>query len=115
MNDGQNAFDQSVTINLITYDSIQKITTGQGDDYTTGCLLDYNYFRIHNKMITINLRKQLTLDNDSKTMQQLNCTGNLEREGNANTTKFFKRNCFNLFTSYCKTILVLRFACFNIK
>ena len=30
-----------------TYDNIRKITTGQGDDYTTGCLLNYNYFKKH--------------------------------------------------------------------
>ena len=29
----------------MTYDSIQKIATGQGDDYTTGCLLDYNILK----------------------------------------------------------------------
>ena len=46
MIDGQNFFDQSVRNNLTTYDSIWKIATGQGqgEDYTTGCLLDYNYF-----------------------------------------------------------------------
>ena len=38
--DGKNFFDQQVRNSLITYDSIQKIATGQGDDYTTGCLLD---------------------------------------------------------------------------
>ena len=37
MNDGQNFFDQSARNNLIIYDSIRKITTGQGDDYTNGC------------------------------------------------------------------------------
>ena len=42
--DEQNFFDQPVENNLITYDNIRKIATGQGDDYTTGCLLDYNYF-----------------------------------------------------------------------
>ena len=44
MIDGKNLFDQPVKNNLITYENIRKITTGQGDDYTTGCLLDYNYF-----------------------------------------------------------------------
>ena len=38
--DGQNVFDQPVWNNLITYDSIWKIATSQGDDYTTGDLLD---------------------------------------------------------------------------
>ena len=37
--DGRNFFDQPVRNNLITYDNIRKIATGQGDDYTTGCLL----------------------------------------------------------------------------
>ena len=35
-------FDQPVKNELITYENIQKIDTGQGDDYTTGCLLDCN-------------------------------------------------------------------------
>ena len=41
----QNFFDQSVRNDLITYDNIRKIARGQGDDYTTGCLLDYNYLK----------------------------------------------------------------------
>ena len=45
MIDGQNVFDQPVKNDLRTYDNIEKIATGQEDDYTTGCLLDYNYFK----------------------------------------------------------------------
>ena len=44
MIDGQNAFDQPIRNNLITYDNIRNIATDQGDGYTTGCLLDYDYF-----------------------------------------------------------------------
>ena len=44
MINGQNAFDQPIRNNLITYDNIRNIATDQGDDYTTGCLLDYDYF-----------------------------------------------------------------------
>ena len=44
MIDGRNFFDQPVKNDLITVDNIWKITTGQGDNYTTGCLLGYNYF-----------------------------------------------------------------------
>ena len=44
MIDGKNFFDQPVKNTLRTYDSIQKIATNQGDNYTTGCWLDYNYF-----------------------------------------------------------------------
>ena len=45
MIDGQNFFDQPVKNNLRTYDNIRKIGNGQGDYYTTSCLVDYNYFK----------------------------------------------------------------------
>ena len=45
MIDGQKFFNQPIRTDLITYDNIQKIATGRGDDYTTGCLLDYNYLK----------------------------------------------------------------------
>ena len=44
VNNGENFFDQPIKNNKVTYDNIRKIATGQGDDYTTGCLLDYPYF-----------------------------------------------------------------------
>ena len=53
MIDGQNFSDQPVKDNLRTYGNIQKIASGQGDDYTTGCLLDYTYFKNCYKMIAI--------------------------------------------------------------
>ena len=65
----------------------QKIAIGQGDDYTTGCLLDYNYFNNYYKMIAIDLRKQEALDADPKPIQQINYTGNLDRAAGA--TIFF--------------------------
>ena len=40
-----------------TYENIRKIATGKGDDYTTGCLLDYPYFKDNYKMIAIDLSK----------------------------------------------------------
>ena len=45
MIDGKNFFDQTVKSVMRTYDNIRKIATGQRDDYTTGCLLYYNYFK----------------------------------------------------------------------
>ena len=41
MINGENIFDQPVKNNKVTYEKIRKIGTGQGDDYTTSCLLDY--------------------------------------------------------------------------
>ena len=76
--DGQNFFGQPVRNNLITYDSIWKIVTSQGDDFTTGCLLSYNYFKSYYKMIAIDLSKQQVLDANQKAVQQINFTGNLE-------------------------------------
>ena len=82
MSDRRNFFDQPIKNNLITYDNIRKIATGQGDDYTTGCLLDYNYFSNYYKMIAIDLSKQQALDADPKEIQQINFTANLDRDGN---------------------------------
>ena len=58
MTDGKNFFNQPVIRDMRTYDNIQKIATGRGDDYTTGCLLDYDYFNNYYKMIAIDLSKQ---------------------------------------------------------
>ena len=80
MTDRQNLFDQPVRHKLMTYGNIRKITTGQGDDYTTGCLLDYNDFKNYYKMIAIDLNKQQSLDADPKAMKQINFTGNLAEE-----------------------------------
>ena len=74
---GQYFFDQPVNYNLITYDNIRKIATGQGDDYTNGCLLDYIYFKTYYKMIAIDLSKQEALDTDLKAIQQISFTANL--------------------------------------
>ena len=53
--DGKNFFDQPINNDIKTYENIRKIATGQGDDYTTGCLLDYPYFKENYKMIAIDL------------------------------------------------------------
>ena len=72
MIDAKNGFDQPVKNDLKRYDNIQKIATGQGDDYATGSLLDYIYFKRYFKMIAIDLRKQQALDADAKAIQQIN-------------------------------------------
>ena len=54
-------------VNLLTDDN----------DYTTGCLIDYNNFIKPYKMIAIDLSKQQGLDADPKAIQQINFTGNL--------------------------------------
>ena len=66
MIDGKNFFDQPVKNDKVTYENIRKIATGQGDDYTTGCLLDYIYFKNYYKMIVVDLSKQQVLNSVSK-------------------------------------------------
>ena len=78
-------FDQVINNMIKTYENIRKITTGQGDDYTTGCLLDYTYFKKY-KIIAIDVSKQQVLDADPKPIQQINFTANLDRAGN---TRFY--------------------------
>ena len=87
MIDGRNFFDQPINSMNKTYENTRKNATGKGDDYTTGCLLDYSYFKENYKMIAIDLSKQQALDADPRAIQQINFTANLDREGN--TTMFF--------------------------
>ena len=58
MINGENFFDQPIKNNKVPYENIRKIAASQGDDYTTGCLLDYSYFVDTYKMIAVDLSKQ---------------------------------------------------------
>ena len=78
----KNFLDQPVKDDKITYENISKNATGQSDDYTTGCLLDYTYFKYYYKMIAIDLSKQRTLDADPRAIQQINFTTNLDCANN---------------------------------
>ena len=82
MIDSKNFFDQPINSELKEYGNIIKIATGKGDDYTTGFLLDYFYFKENYMMIAINLSNQQTLDADPRAVQQINFTENLDRAGN---------------------------------
>ena len=59
---GENFFDQPIKNNKVAYENIRKIAAGKGDDYATGCLLDYSYFANTYKMIAVDLSKQQALD-----------------------------------------------------
>ena len=69
MINGENFFDQPIKGNKVTYGNIRKTATGKGDDYTTGCLLDYPYFKDSCKMIAVDLSKQQALDADPRAIQ----------------------------------------------
>ena len=80
------ATGQPIKGNKVTYENIRKIDTGQGDDYTTGCLLDYVYFKDNYEIIAVDLIKQQALDADPRANQQINFTANLDR---ANNTRIY--------------------------
>ena len=69
--DGKNFFDQPIKNDAATNENIRKIATGQGDDCTTGCLLDYPEFKESDTMIAIYLSKQQALDADPKQFNKL--------------------------------------------
>ena len=87
MIDGRNLVDQPIDSIAKTYENIRKIVMGQGDDYTTGCLLDYSCFKENYKLIATDLSKQQELDADPRAIQQINFTANLDEDDGA--TMFF--------------------------
>ena len=56
--DGRNFYDQPINDQIRKYYEIRKISPGKGDDYTTGCLLDYQYFKDHYQLIAVDLSKK---------------------------------------------------------
>ena len=62
------------------YDEIRKLSTGQGDDYTTGSLLNFSYFEKNYRLIAADLSKQKALDADSRAIQQIIFTGKTDNK-----------------------------------
>ena len=69
-------YDQLINDSIKQYDDIRKVSTGQGDDYTTGCLLDFAYLKNY-RLITSDLSKQKAVYADSRGIQQIIITGKL--------------------------------------
>ena len=77
LTDGRNFYDQLTNDQIKIYDEIRKTATGKGDDYTTGCLLDYQYFKDHYQLIAVDLSKQKELDAHPRAIQQIEFYGML--------------------------------------
>ena len=69
--DGRNFYDQPINDITKQYDEIRKVSTGYGDDYTTGSLFDYTYFKDNYRLIAVDLSKQKALDADLRAIQQI--------------------------------------------
>ena len=76
--DGRNFYDQPINDLIKQYDEVRKVSTGQGDDYTTGCLLDFAYFENNYRLLAADLSKQKALDADSRAIQQIIFTGKIK-------------------------------------
>ena len=69
--DGRNFYDQPIKDLIKEYDEVRKVSTKHGDGYTTGCLLDYAYFRDNYRLIASDLSKQKALHVDPRAIQQI--------------------------------------------
>ena len=73
----RNFYNQSINDQIKKYDEIRKIATGKGDNYSAGCLLDYQYFKDHYQLIAVDLSKEKELDADQRAIQQIDSYGML--------------------------------------
>ena len=111
--DGKNFFDQPSKSYIKRYENIRKTATGYRDNYTTGCLLHYNFFKKHYKMIAMNLSKQQALDAYPKSIQQICLTGKLRGNNNGLTfwiTEEMKERILDFLQGYVKVLrMILQF------
>ena len=73
-------FDLPIKIEEEAYEKIIDIS--RNNEYTTGNLLDYDYFKKHYKLIAIDLSKQQVLQENEDLIQQINFIGRLENAAN---------------------------------
>ena len=78
---GKNFYDQATDSDIKRYEEIRKLITGQGEDYTTGCLLEYDYVKNHYRLIAVDLSRQKELDVDPKAIQQIEFVGQFKELG----------------------------------
>ena len=107
MINGENFFDQPIKNNKVPFENIRKIAIGQGDEYKTGCLLDYPYFKDNYKMLTADLSKQQALDADPRAIQQINFTANLDIAGDTRIYFILEEAKETIFNSAHGTVKVL--------
>ena len=103
-----------------TYENIRKIATGKRNDYATGCLLDYPYFKENYKIIAIDLSRQNELDADPRAIQQNNFKANLDRARNTTIFLLLKKqkklflNFHRVASKFCKYSSIEIFSFLNI-
>ena len=73
--DSRNFYDQPISDQTRKYNELRNVAIGKGDDFTTGCFIDYDYFLKHYQLVAIDLSKQKELDADRRAIQKVefNC------------------------------------------
>ena len=79
---GKNFYDQEIDLDIKGFEEIRKLTTWQGEDYTTGCFLDYDYIKNHDRLRAVDLNRQNELDADPKAIQLIESFGELKSDKN---------------------------------
>ena len=108
--DGKSFFDVPVKNKEEAYEKIMSIS--KNNDYTTGNLLDYEYFSKHYKLIAIDLSKQIELEN-SDLKQQINLIGRLERDDGATMFFIIKKSEETTFEFSQNSVIVFDFDYYN--
>ena len=106
-----NIFIQAVKNDIRSYKNIYQIAIDQKDDYTTGCLLDYNYFKDYYNMIVIDLGNQQALDPDAKAIRQI--AVNPDRAGQTSMCFVIQESIKTILSFSQRTMRVLRFYFFE--
>ena len=83
--DGRNFYDNPIESDIEKYRELKKVMIGKGEDYTTGSLLDYGYFKKHYKLIAVDLSKQKEIDADPRAIQQIEFKYMLESNNDNNS------------------------------
>ena len=75
---GKNIYDKAIDSDIKRYTEIGKLATGWSEDYTTGCLLDYEYIKNHHRLIAADLTKK-KIDADPKANEQIEIVRQLKK------------------------------------
>ena len=79
----KNFYDRPIDSDIIRSEEIKKLTTGQGEDYTTGCSSGYAYMQNPHILIAVDLSRHKELDADPKAIPQIELFGQLKKPDNA--------------------------------
>ena len=99
--DGRNFYDNPIESDIEKYRELKKVMIGKGEDYTTGSLLDYDYFKKYYKLIAVDLSKQKELDAYPRAIQQIEFKYMFEGNNDNNSTIYWVLEKFRILQRNC--------------